>query len=83
MTAPDPIATRVREIICDHLLHDRADLERVTLDASLRNGLGADSLDEVMIAVEIEDEYGIEIETEEMARCALVSDVVKMVKGKV
>ena len=53
---------KVKEIIVKEL---KVDAEKVTLDARLKDDLGADSLDAVEIVMDIEDAFGIEIDDSE------------------
>lgn len=79
MTAPD-IATRVREIICDHLLHDRSEMERVVDGADIYSDLRGDSLDAWEIALALEEEFSIEIDDILFSSASTVGDIIKLVK---
>lgn len=82
MGAPekDEIADRVRKVIGGHL---GAEIDRVTDTASLRDDLGADSLDDDEIVMSLEEEFRIEITDAECDGALIVSDFIKLVKGKV
>ena len=50
--------------------------ERVTLDAQIKKDLGADSVDILQLLMRLEDDYGIVIPDQELARFETVGDVV-------
>jgi len=56
--------------------------ESITEDTSFKDDLGADSLDLFEIVMNLEDEYSIEIPTEEVAELATVGDVLEFLKEK-
>ena len=50
--------------------------ERVTLDAQIKKELGADSVDILQLLMRLEDDYGITIPDQELAKFETVNDVV-------
>ena len=52
------VEAKVKEIVIEHL---GADEDKVTLDASFVDDLGADSLDRVELVMAFEEEFGVEI----------------------
>lgn len=54
----------------------------VTLDASLKDDLGIDSLDSVEIVLELESRFDIKISDEELASIKTVGDIVKILEDK-
>lgn len=54
----------------------RIDPERITLDAQIKRDLGADSVDILQLLMRLEDDYGITIPDQELAKFETVSDVV-------
>jgi len=50
--------------------------ERVTLDAQIKKDLGADSVDILQLLMRLEDDYGITIPDQELAKFETVNDVV-------
>lgn len=69
---------RVRAIITDHL---GVDAEKVTDDATFE-GLGADSLDGLELAMALEDEFKIVIDDVEIADAATVGQMLALVDKK-
>ena len=70
---------KVKDIIVDELMVDEAD---VTLEANIKDDLGADSLAVVDLAMSLEDEFGIEIPDNERESVKTVGDVVKLIESK-
>ena len=50
--------------------------ERVTLDAQIKKDLGADSVDILQLLMRLEDDNGITIPDQELAKFETVNDVV-------
>ncbi len=67
---------KIRDIIVENL---DVDAEEVTLETSLKDDLGADSLDAVEIVMAVEEEFGIEIPDEEAQKIVTVKDIVDYV----
>lgn len=65
---------RIRNIIVDQLGVDPSD---VTMDASFRDDLEADSLDLVELIMAFEEEFGGEISDEEAQKIQSVGDAVR------
>ena len=70
---------KVREIICEQL--DLAE-EKVTMEASITEDLGADSLEVVDLVMSLEEEFDIEIPDEEVENIKVVGDIVKYIEEK-
>lgn len=69
---------RVQTILIDHIGVEATDIRE---DAKIRDDLGADSLDLVEIVMEVEDEFGIEINDEEAEKIETVGDIVRYVSA--
>ncbi len=69
---------KVRDIIVDTL---SCDADKVTMEASLADDLGADSLDAVELNMALEDNLGVAISDEELANMKTVSDIVNYLEA--
>lgn len=70
---------KVREILCDQLDLDE---DKVTMEASITDDLGADSLEVVDLVMSLEDEFNVEIPDEEVENIKTVGDIVKYIEDK-
>lgn len=64
---------KVKEILARQL---RVSPDRVTMDAQIKRDLGADSVDILQLLMRLEDDYGIVIPDQELAKFETVGDVV-------
>jgi acyl carrier protein len=69
---------RVKEIIVDKLDVEEA---KVTMEASFKDDLEADSLDVVELVMELEDEFDMEIADEEAEKINTVGDAVNYINN--
>ena len=69
---------KVRDIIVETL---GCDAEHVTLEASLADDLGADSLASVELAMALEEAVGVKIEDSALAEMKTVGDVLKYLES--
>ena len=70
---------RVVEIIKEQLNLDGVE---ITEDSSFKDDLGADSLDLFELVMALEEEFGVEIPSEDLTSIVTVNDVVEYLKGK-
>jgi acyl carrier protein len=75
----DNTEEKVKEIIINEL---GVEPEKVTLEASFVEDLGADSLDTVELVMAFEEEFGIEIPDEDAEQLQKVGDAVKYLQEK-
>lgn len=68
---------KLRDIICQQL---ELDEDQVTMEVSLSDDLGADSLDLVDLLMSIEDEFDVEIPDEEVEKLKVVGDLVHYIE---
>lgn len=54
--------------------------EKITMDASISDDLGIDSLDAVELVMALEEEFGIKIPDEELGNMKKVSDIVACIE---
>jgi acyl carrier protein len=71
------IEGKVKEIIVQQL---GVDADKVSLEASFVDDLGADSLDVVELVMAFEEEFGVEIPDEAAEKIATVKDAVEYLK---
>lgn len=70
---------RVKKIIVDRL---DVEEEKITLESSFKEDLGADSLDIVELVMELEDEFEMEISDEDAEKIATVGDAVQYIQTR-
>ncbi|MEK5443164.1 MULTISPECIES: acyl carrier protein [Fredinandcohnia] len=70
---------RITKIVVDRLGVEES---AVTLEASFKDDLGADSLDVVELVMELEDEFDMEISDDEAEKIATVGDAVNYIKSQ-
>ncbi len=70
---------KMKELIADQL---SIDAEKVTETATFKDDLGADSLDLFQLVMALEDEYSIEIPSEDLQKLSTVGDVINYLKDK-
>ena len=76
MTTVQP---KVKEVIVEQLV---VDPDRVKIEASFIDDLGADSLDIVELVMAMEEEFGIEIPDEDAEKLKTVGDVSNYLQAK-
>lgn len=70
---------KVREII-----EDKLNLEgvEITAESNFKDDLNADSLDLFELIMALEDEFGVEIPSEDLENIATVGDVINYIENK-
>ncbi|MFY9198076.1 MAG: acyl carrier protein [Acutalibacteraceae bacterium] len=71
------IFEKIKEIICEQL---EVDEKKVTMESSLIDDLGADSLDLIDLVMSIEDEYDVEVPDDMIESIKTIGDVVKFIE---
>ncbi|HIT79971.1 MAG TPA: acyl carrier protein [Candidatus Faecivivens stercorigallinarum] len=71
------IFDKVKEILVDQL---DVEEEKVTMEASIVDDLGADSLDLVDLVMSLEEEFDVEIPDEQVENIKTVGDIVKYIE---
>lgn len=69
---------KTKEMIADSL---GVDAGTITEESSFKDDLGADSLDLFELVMALEEEYDVEIPTEDLESIATVGDVVKYIES--
>lgn len=70
---------KMKEMIADQLGVDAAAIKPET---KFKDDLGADSLDLFELIMSMEEEFGVEIPTEDLEKMATVNDVMEYLKNK-
>ena len=70
---------KVKQMIAEQLSADESTL---TEETSFKDDLGADSLDLFQLVMAMEDEFKVEIPSEDLEKLAPVGDVMKYLKDK-
>ena len=68
----------MRKMIAEQLNCEESE---ITADTSFKDDLGADSLDLFELVMALEEEYGIEIPTEDLEQIATVGDVISYIES--
>lgn len=69
---------KIREMIAENL---NIDMNTITEGASFKEDLGVDSLDLFELVIALEEEFGVEIPTEDLEELTTVGAVVKYVES--
>ena len=69
---------KIREMIAENL---NIDMNTITEGASFKEDLGVDSLDLFELVMALEEEFGVEIPTEDLEELTTVGAVVKYVES--
>ncbi|MCP1101880.1 acyl carrier protein [Aequitasia blattaphilus] len=69
---------KVKEIIVENLGVEEADVKP---ESNFKEDLGADSLDLFELVMALEEEYGVEIPTEDLEKIATVNDVIEYIES--
>ena len=67
---------KIKEMVAENLGVDAA---TITEESSFKDDLGADSLELFELVMALEEEFGIEIPTEDLEQIATVGDVIKYI----
>ena len=70
---------KMKEIIAEQLSAEAGDIK---LETSFKEDLGADSLDLFELVMALEDEYSVEIPSEDLEKLLTVGDVFNYLKDK-
>ena len=70
---------KIKEIVADQLGIDEDDIK---LESNFKEELEADSLDLFELVMALEEEYGVEIPSEDLEKIATVNDIIEYLKNK-
>ena len=71
---------KLKQIIADVL---NVDPDEITMDSTVMDDLGADSLDVFQIIMGIEEEFDIEVPSEEAENITTVEEAVELINGAI
>lgn len=72
------VFNEVAEILVDQLDVEK---DKVTMESSIIDDLGADSLDVVDLIMSLEEEFGVEIPDDQVENMKTVGDIVKYIEA--
>ncbi len=70
---------KLKSIISEQLSVDE---DKIGAESNFKDDLGADSLDLFELVMSLEEEFGVEIPSEDLEKIATVSDVMEYLKEK-
>lgn len=70
---------KVKEVLVEAI---NVDEDMITMEANLKDDLGIDSLAAVELSLELETEFDVRIEDEELAKLVTVADIVSLLESK-
>ena len=74
----DRMFEKVRAIIADQL---NVDAEKITMESSIIEDLGADSLDVVELIMALEENFGVEIPDDDAEKINTIGDIVNYIEN--
>ena len=70
---------KVKEVLMEA---NNVDEDMIKMEANLKDDLGIDSLADVELSLELETEFDVRIEDEELAKLVTVADIVSLLESK-
>ena len=70
---------KVKEVLMEAI---NVDEDMIKLEANLKDDLGIDSLAAVELSLELETDFDVRIEDEELAKLVTVADIVSLLESK-
>ena len=70
---------KIKEIVADQL---GINAEDIKLESNFKEDLEADSLDLFELVMSLEEEYGVEIPSEDLEKIETVKDIIEYLKAK-
>ena len=70
---------KVKEVLMEAI---NVDEDMIKMEANLKDDLGIDSLAAVELSLELETEFDVRIEDDELAKLVTVADIVKLLESK-
>ena len=77
--AKEEIFDKLKELVVDQLGVEEYE---VTMEASMQDDLGADSLDLVDLLMSVEEEFGVKVADEDLENIKTVGDIVNYIEDR-
>ena len=77
--AKEEIFDKLKELFVDQL---GVEEDEVTMEASMQDDLGADSLDLVDLVMSVEEEFGVKVADEDLENIKTVGDIVNYIEDR-
>ena len=77
--AKEEIFDKLKELVVDQL---GVEEDEVTMEASMQDDLGADSLDLVDLVMSVEEEFGVKVVDEDLENIKTVGDIVNYIEDR-
>ena len=77
--AKEEIFEKLKELVVDQL---GVEEDEVTMEASMQDDLGADSLDLVDLVMSVEEEFGVKVADEDLENIKTVGDIVNYIEER-
>ena len=78
--AKEEIFDKLKELVVDQL---GVEEDEVTMEATMQDDLGADSLDLVDLVMSVEEEFGVKVADEDLENIKTVGDIVNYIEDRV
>ena len=77
--AKEEIFDKLKELVVDQL---GVEEDEVTMEASMQDDLGVDSLDLVDLVMSVEEEFGVKVADEDLENIKTVGDIVNYIEDR-
>ena len=77
--AKEEIFDKLKELVVDQL---GVEEDEVTMEATMQDDLGADSLDLVDLVMSVEEEFGVKVADEDLENINTVGDIVNYIEER-
>ena len=77
--AKEEIFDELKELVVDQL---GVEEDEVTMEATMQDDLGADSLDLVDLVMSVEEEFGVKVADEDLENIKTVGDIVNYIEER-
>ena len=77
--AKEEIFDKLKELVVDQL---GVEEDEVTMEVSMQDDLGADSLDLVDLVMSVEEEFGVKVADEDLENIKTVGDIVNYIEER-